>query len=589
MKKTITTKFIRIILIVTMVLNAVLVTTTIFFAYKSQNDQAQAFIEVLDHEKSNVEKLLNESLIGKGNSLMGLLSNYGTSLIDSYDFDTLQTIAETTEADPEIAFVMFYDSDMQPLIAVNKKDKDYTVLKAELKSGDEVVGHIEIGLEDETLKDSIASSADRIKQIITDTSEVKDKAATFMVILAVIVSLLSVAILSGFIFITLKSIVIKPIRKVIGLAKKISEGDLSSDNKFRFRDNEDNDEIGELLAAMDHMTFALNNKVELAEQIAEGDLSADIDLASHADTLGKALQAMTENLNQVFENIVIHAGKIATASKELNSSSQTISQGASQQASSIEQITVSSNEIGAQSKANAGNAFKANELVENAQNSVLKGNQHMKEMVSAMQDINDSSQEIAKIIKVIDEIAFQTNLLALNAAVEAARAGKYGKGFAVVADEVRNLASRATEAAKNTSILIEDSIPKVANGISKADQTASVLREIEENVSTVTSIVNEINIASKDQAEAILEINKGLDQIGEITQNNAANTQETASIAMELTNRSVEMKEMLGQFTLRNSPGAEQVVLTGEEGPDPNEFEHSESLLPEPDEGDLIA
>ncbi|MCG8337851.1 MAG: methyl-accepting chemotaxis protein [Proteobacteria bacterium] len=588
MKKTITTKFIRIVLIVTMVLNAVLVTTTIFFAYKSQNDQAQAFIEVLDHEKSNVEKLLNESLIGKGNSLMGLLSNYGTSLIDSYDFETLQTIAETTEADPEIAFVMFYDSDMQPLIAVNKKDKDYTVLKAELKSGDEVVGHIEIGLEDETLKDSIASSADRIKQIITDTSEVKDKAATFMVILAVIVSLLSVAILSGFIFITLKSIVIKPIRKVIGLAKKISEGDLSSDNKFRFRDNEDNDEIGELLAAMDHMTFALNNKVELAEQIAEGDLSADIDLASHADTLGKALQAMTENLNQVFENIVTHAGKIATASKELNSSSQTISQGASQQASSIEQITVSSNEIGAQSKANAGNAFKANELVENAQNSVLKGNQHMKEMVSAMQDINDSSQEIAKIIKVIDEIAFQTNLLALNAAVEAARAGKYGKGFAVVADEVRNLASRATEAAKNTSILIEDSIPKVANGISKADQTASVLREIEENVSTVTSIVNEINIASKDQAEAILEINKGLDQIGEITQNNAANTQETASIAMELTNRSVEMKEMLGQFTLRNSPGAEQVVLTGEEEPDPNEFEHSESLLPEPGEGDLI-
>ena len=588
MKKTITTKFIRIVLIVTMVLNAVLVTTTIFFAYKSQNDQAQAFIEVLDHEKSNVEKLLNESLIGKGNSLMGLLSNYGTSLIDSYDFETLQTIAETTEADPEIAFVMFYDSDMQPLISVNKKDKDYTVLKAELKSGDEVVGHIEIGLEDETLKDSIASSADRIKQIITDTSEVKDKAATFMVILAVIVSLLSVAILSGFIFITLKSIVIKPIRKVIGLAKKISEGDLSSDNKFRFRDNEDNDEIGELLAAMDHMTFALNNKVELAEQIAEGDLSADIDLASHADTLGKALQAMTENLNQVFENIVTHAGKIATASKELNSSSQTISQGASQQASSIEQITVSSNEIGAQSKANAGNAFKANELVENAQNSVLKGNQHMKEMVSAMQDINDSSQEIAKIIKVIDEIAFQTNLLALNAAVEAARAGKYGKGFAVVADEVRNLASRATEAAKNTSILIEDSIPKVANGISKADQTASVLREIEENVSTVTSIVNEINIASKDQAEAILEINKGLDQIGEITQNNAANTQETASIAMELTNRSVEMKEMLGQFTLRNSPGAEQVVLTGKEEPDPNEFEHSESLLPEPGEGDLI-
>ncbi len=301
------------------------------------------------------------------------------------------------------------------------------------------------------------------------------------------------------------------------------------------------------------MCEALEEKVYLAEQIAGGDLSAEINLASESDTLGKALQNMTKNLNQVFGQIIKITDEITTASSEVSSSNQVISHGASQQASSLEQITAGANDISNQSKLNADSATKANDLVENTQHSVTKGDSQMIAMSSAMTEITKSSQEIAKIIKVIDEIAFQTNLLALNAAVEAARAGKYGKGFAVVAEEVRNLAARCTEAAKTTTELIEGSAPKVEHGIKTANQTSQVLSEIKENVSSVATLVSEISFASNEQAQRILEINRGLDQIGDVNQKNAANTQETASTAEELSGQANQLKSMLKKFKLKNT------------------------------------
>ncbi len=207
-------------------------------------------------------------------------------------------------------------------------------------------------------------------------------------------------------------------------------------------------------------------------------------------------------------------------------------------------------EIASQTKTNAENAGQASGLASGVRTAAEGGNAKMEQMMSAMTDINDSSQQIAKIIKVIDEIAFQTNLLALNAAVEAARAGSHGKGFAVVADEVRNLAGRSAKAAKETAALIESSGGKVEHGLSVASQTLDSFKEIVSGIVKTTDVVAKIAAASNEQAQGVSQINVGLSQIDSVTQQNTANAEETAAASEELRGQSAELEQQLARFKL---------------------------------------
>ena len=303
---------------------------------------------------------------------------------------------------------------------------------------------------------------------------------------------------------------------------------------------------------MDSLGESLQNEVvNSLEMLARGDLTFDVTPRDDQDAVRGALQKSCADLNEVMSQIHAGAEQMASGASQVTDSSQSLSQGATEQASSLEEISSSMAQLGDQTKTNAENASQANQLATVSQKAAEKGNNQMQEMVAAMAEINQSSQNISKINKVIDEIAFQTNLLALNAAVEAARAGKHGRGFAVVAEEVRSLAGRSSQAAKETAALIEGSAEKTTRGSDIANQTAESLNEIFASINQVSELVTEIASASNEQAQGIAQINQGLGQIDQVAQQTTANAEESAAAAEELSAQANQLKAMLARFTLQ--------------------------------------
>ncbi len=256
-------------------------------------------------------------------------------------------------------------------------------------------------------------------------------------------------------------------------------------------------------------------------------------------------RSINKALRRIASSLGNGAEQTASASGQVAQSSQSMAEGASEQASSLEETSASLEEMTSMTKQNAENANQAKTLAGTATASADKGAEAMAKMSAAIDDIKKSADATAKIIKTIDEIAFQTNLLALNAAVEAARAGDAGKGFAVVAEEVRNLAQRSAEAAKNTAAMIEGSVKNSENGVQISKEVADALKEIAEAAKKVNALVAEIAAASKEQAQGIEQINTAVAQMDQVTQSNAANSEEAASASEELSAQAEEMNRMV--------------------------------------------
>jgi methyl-accepting chemotaxis protein len=270
--------------------------------------------------------------------------------------------------------------------------------------------------------------------------------------------------------------------------------------------------------------------------------------------IASELLAIASDLAKVSESSANAAGQVS-------SSSQSLAEGASEQAASLEETSASLEEMSSMTKRNAENAQKANDLAKQARSAADKGVGDMQTMSAAMNAIKISSNDIAKIIKTIDEIAFQTNILALNAAVEAARAGEAGMGFAVVADEVRNLAQRSAQAAKETAAKIEGAIGKSAQGVEISNKVAQRLNEIVTKIRQVDELVAEVAGASREQTQGITQINTAVGQMDQVTQSNAASAEESAAAAEELNAQAAAMKESVAEL-LRLVEGDRQTFTT---------------------------
>jgi len=323
-------------------------------------------------------------------------------------------------------------------------------------------------------------------------------------------------------------------------------------------------EIYQLGSIINSLASTQDSRAEMAMAIAQGDLCQNVVPASEKDKLSKALGTMTKSLNSIIGKIKNSSRKVASGANQVSDSNQSLSKRAAESAAALEQITSSMSELGSKTKVNAENAGHANRLVKQARDNADKGNNQMNNMIASMDEINKAGQNISKIIKVIDGIAFQTNLLALNAAVEAARAGRHGKGFAVVAEEVRNLAARSAKAAKETAELIEGSVNKTNTGAEIAAETAESLSEIVNSIGKVTELTGKISIASNEQSEGFSQVNQGLIQIDKVIQQNTASAEKGASAAEELSSEGVNLIELMAQFKIQECISSKESGQTQE-------------------------
>ena len=259
-------------------------------------------------------------------------------------------------------------------------------------------------------------------------------------------------------------------------------------------------------------------------------------------------RGITKPLNRIIAGLNEGADQVNDAAGQVSSASQQLAEGAGEQASSLEETSSALEEMSAMTRANAQNAKQANELASAAKTNADQGDQTMHQLNSAMGAINESSGQISKIIKVIEEIAFQTNLLALNAAVEAARAGEHGKGFAVVAEEVRNLAQRSAQAARDTTNLIEGSVTRAKEGTTVADSAGKALQAIVSDVTKVADLLNGITQASQEQAQGVDQVNTAVSEMDKVTQQNAAGAEESASAAEELSAQAATLKGVVEEL-----------------------------------------
>jgi len=334
----------------------------------------------------------------------------------------------------------------------------------------------------------------------------------------------------------------------------LEKGDLQTDVKLNNYSRESDLLTTSLSSTVRQLQDYVGEISETLENIAEGNLDVEItkDYAGDFAPLKTSLNEIVDSLNNIMREISSSSTTVSNGSDQVANAAMALTQGVSDQNEAISRLSASIEEITVKINSNAENSRVANENSRNQSELIANGNEQMKLMMTAMNEINQTSSQIANIIKTIEDIAFQTNILALNAAVEAARAGASGKGFAVVADEVRNLAAKSAEAAKGTTTLIEESIAAINRGVKVAEETSVTLERIVENSAETTRLIDEISSASIEQADSINEVTHGVEQIMEVVKTNATTSEGIAASAEELFSEASVLNSLVNKFQVRD-------------------------------------
>ncbi len=369
--------------------------------------------------------------------------------------------------------------------------------------------------------------------------------AVVMVVVTVLVVLMALAIIRG---------IAVPVSQAHDTLLGISRGDFSVPTEYRSKN-----ELGEMCEALRTTQRVLKEVIAdesyLLEEMARGNFdvhSKDVNMyVGELSSVLESVRVINRNLSNTLSNINIAAEQVDAGANQISGASQSLAQGTTEQASSVQELSATIAEMTDHVKNNADNAGQASRLAIDTGNVVEESNRYMQQLMEAMNEINTTSDEINKIIKTIEDIAFQTNILALNAAVEAARAGEAGKGFAVVADEVRNLAGKSADAAKNTTALIESTVNAINNGMSVTDETAKSMLTVVEKAEELGGKIQEIAQASEQQADQITQISIGIDQISSVVQTNSATAEESAASSEELSSQASMLKQLIDQFEFR--------------------------------------